>query len=94
MATGESKNKTGGTFLDFLDGGQGKNIGLTNDVFDLQQFVLDGDIELQRQAGQISDEDAEKMKAEAKKQNDVDRAAGAGDAQRRQYHGFRGGRRV
>lgn len=55
----ESKNKVESNFIeDFFTGGNGKNVGYTNDLYDLQQFVKEGEVGLQQQAGLISADEA------------------------------------
>lgn len=68
----KSNNATSGNFF---DGGNGRNVGLTNDLHDLEEFAKSGELGLLQQAGSISEEDAEKQMAEFRKENEAARSS-------------------
>lgn len=68
----EDKNNSN-FLLDFMSGGNTRNVGLTNDMYDIQEFLHTGEVNLQQQTGAISAEEAAKAIADYKTENDKNR---------------------
>ena len=69
-----AENKNNSNFLlDFMSGGNTRNVGLTNDMYDIQEFLHTGEVNLQQQTGAISAEEAAKAIADYNTENDKNR---------------------
>lgn len=75
----KSNNATSGNFF---DGGNGRNVGLTNDLFDLQEFAKTGELGLLTQGGAMTEEEASAEMDAFHEQNEADRSKAVADVNR------------